>query len=203
MQRAAKAYLQTQVTTTNQGQILLMLYDAAINFLKQAQERMAEKDYAKKGILISKALDILTELASSLNVQKGGELAENLGKLYFFCSTQLLQANLKMDQNKVAEVVKILTSLRSAWQQVVENGGATAPQPVSVAAPAAQPAPVAQAEPTAQPAPSQAENAAAADRTSPDAAPAQSAPEAAPVPLDAPAAGPLPSRARLLKAYTA
>ena len=90
MQSAVKNYLQTQVSTTTQGDLVIMLYDAALKFLHQAKERIAEKNYAQKGILISKALDILAELQGSLNVNKGGELAERLQKLYFFCSTRLL-----------------------------------------------------------------------------------------------------------------
>jgi len=115
MQSAVKNYLQTQVSTTTQGDLVIMLYDAALKFLHQARERIVEKNYAQKGILISKALDILSELQASLNVTKGGELAERLQKLYFFCSSRLLTANLKMDVTKIDEVVGILTGLRGAF----------------------------------------------------------------------------------------
>ena len=115
MQSAVKNYLQTQVSTTTQGDLVIMLYDAALKFLHRAKERIAEKNYAQKGILISKALDILSELQGSLNVNKGGELAERLQKLYFYCSSRLLTANLKMDVTKIDEVVGILTGLREAF----------------------------------------------------------------------------------------
>lgn len=115
MQSAVKNYLQTQVSTTTQGDLVIMLYDAALKFLHQAKERMAEKNYAQKGILISKALDILSELQGSLNVNKGGDLAERLQKLYFYCSSRLLTANLKMDVTKIDEVVGILNGLREAF----------------------------------------------------------------------------------------
>ncbi len=121
MQRAANAYLATQVTTTSPGQVLLMLYDGAIKFLTQAKERMDARDYAGKGNLISKALDILNELSSSLNPEKGGDLADNLGQLYFYCSKRLFQANAKMDQAAVDEVIKILNGLRSAFAQIQDT----------------------------------------------------------------------------------
>lgn len=117
MQSAVKNYLQTQVSTTTQGDLVIMLYDAALKFLHQAREKILEKNYAQKGILISKALDILAELQGSLNVNKGGELAERLQKLYFFCSSRLLTANLKMDVDKIDEVVGILTGLREAFHE--------------------------------------------------------------------------------------
>ncbi len=126
MRQAAKVYFETQVTTTSQGQILLMLYDGAIKFLTQAKERMAAKDYASKGNLISSAIDIINELAGSLNAEKGGDLAANLNQLYFYCNKRLFTANLKMDPAPIDEVIKILGGLRSAYAQIVDTPEAQA-----------------------------------------------------------------------------
>ena len=117
MQSAVKNYIQTQVSTTTQGDLVIMLFDAALKYLHQAKEKIVEKNYAQKGILISKALDILAELQGSLNINKGGELADRLQKLYFFCSSRLLTANLKMDITKIDEVVGILSGLREAFSE--------------------------------------------------------------------------------------
>lgn len=119
MQRAAHAYLQTQVTTNSPGDLLILLYDGAINFLNKAKEYLAVNDMAGKGIYISKALDIINELDSTLNLDKGGELAANLHNLYFFCSSRLVMANLKKDAKMVDEIVKILSGLRSAYAEIV------------------------------------------------------------------------------------
>ena len=96
-----------------------MLYEGAIKYLQQAKQRMAEHDYAQKGILISRTMDILAELDGSLNLEKGGELAENLHRMYFYCQTQLLQANLHMDQEILQRVIEILEGLRSAFAEIV------------------------------------------------------------------------------------
>jgi flagellar protein FliS len=122
MQKAAQAYFQTQVTTTSQGDILIMLFDGALKFLAQARERMAARDFAKKGILISKALDVLAELQSSLNPQKGGDLAENLRRIYLICQTKLLAANMRMDVKQLDEVVNILSGIRDAFAQINTPG---------------------------------------------------------------------------------
>ncbi|SHN51061.1 flagellar export chaperone FliS [Desulfovibrio litoralis] len=129
MQKVAQAYLQTQVNTTSQGALLLMLYDGAIKFLVQAKEKMAEKDYAKKGILISKAIDIISELDACINIDRGGNISENLHSLYLFCNTRLLTANLRMNQSYIDEVIKILEGLRSAYAFILspaDNATATA-----------------------------------------------------------------------------
>ncbi|SMF08983.1 flagellar export chaperone FliS [Desulfovibrio gilichinskyi] len=121
MHKAAQAYLSTQVHTTSKGELLLMLYDAAIKFMKQAKIKIDEKDYAAKGILISKAIEVISELTASLNKEKGGSLAENLSQLYIYCNTRLLQANLKMDNEKIDEVIKIIDGISSAYREIISK----------------------------------------------------------------------------------
>lgn len=119
MQKGNQSYIQTQFSTVGQGELLLMLYDGALRFLAQAREKMLCRDYAAKGVLISRALDVINELDSSLNQQLGGELAKNLHQLYFMCSTKLLQANLRMDTELLDSAVEILTGLRNAYAQIM------------------------------------------------------------------------------------
>lgn len=121
MNKAAQAYFQTKVGTTDQGQLLLMLYDGALTFLQQARTKMIANDYAGKGILISKVIDIINELSASLNMDKGGSLAVNLNNLYLLCTARLLRANLKMDLDSLDSVESILSGLRGAYAQIIET----------------------------------------------------------------------------------
>ncbi|WP_374290332.1 flagellar export chaperone FliS [Desulfovibrio desulfuricans] len=121
MNKAAQAYFQTKVGTTDQGQLLLMLYDGALQFIQQARTKMLANDYAGKGILISKVIDIINELAASLNMDKGGSLAVNLNNLYLLCTARLLRANLKMDLDSLNSVESILSGLRGAYAQIIET----------------------------------------------------------------------------------
>lgn len=120
MHRAAQAYFQTGVTTTGQGDILLMLYDGAIKFMNQAKERLEANDMAGKGNNITKALQILEELNSILDMQKGGELSANLRNLYIFCTNRLVMANIKKSTEIIDEVIKIVTGLRAAFAAIVD-----------------------------------------------------------------------------------
>jgi flagellar biosynthetic protein FliS len=126
MRQAAHAYLETQVTTTSQGQVLIMLYDGAINFLTRAKDLIDAKDYAGKGNLISSAIDIINELASSLNQEKGGDLANNLSQLYFYCVKRLFTANSRMNKEHIDEVITILGGIRSAYAQILDTPEAQA-----------------------------------------------------------------------------
>lgn len=121
MQRAAYAYLQNSTTTKSPGEVVIMLYEGAVKFLTRAVDQMAEKDYAGKGNSISRALDIINELDSVLDREQGGEVAENLHNLYFWCSTQLALANSRMDQAIIEKVIAILNSLCSAFVEIQNN----------------------------------------------------------------------------------
>lgn len=121
MNKAANAYFQTKVSTTDQGQLLIMLYDGALRYLAQARDKIIAKDYAAKGVLISKVIDIINELSASLNMEKGGSLATNLNNLYVLCTARLLQANLKMNLESLDSVTHILSGLRSAYAQIIET----------------------------------------------------------------------------------
>ena len=48
MQNATKAYISTQVTTTSQADILILLYDGAIKFLAQAKDAIERKDMKER-----------------------------------------------------------------------------------------------------------------------------------------------------------
>jgi len=147
MANPAKAYLATQIETTTQGDLLLMLYEAAIKFLKRAKVEIDKKDYAKKGIYISKAMAIIHELAECLNKEKGGDITPKLGALYQFCTSQLIKANIRLDNKMIDEVINILDGLRSAYAQIVPGYDG---KPASTDAKTATP-PQAQPVPTAPP----------------------------------------------------
>lgn len=133
MANPAKAYLTVQVETTSQGQLLIMLYDACIKFMKQAKVEIEKRDYAKKGTLINRALAIIHELAESLNKEKGGEISANLAGIYHFCTNELVQANIKLDTEKIDNVIKIIDGIRSAYAQIIpeSEGKATMGTPAS------------------------------------------------------------------------
>jgi flagellar protein FliS len=120
-QTVHKQYLSTQVSTADRLQLVVMLYDGAIKFLTQAKEKMAAQDAAGKGLYIGKALDIIAELNASLNFKEGKEVAANLFHLYNFMSAHLTRANLNWDATALDEVVKLLSQLRSAWEEVCQK----------------------------------------------------------------------------------
>ncbi len=119
--KGAKAYLTAQINDVSQGELLLMLYDAAIKFLYRAKIKILEKDVVAKGNYISQAIDVIGELSSCLNKETGGEITVNLARLYFFCNTHLVKANIHSDKKRIDEVIEILKSLRSSYAEIIPS----------------------------------------------------------------------------------
>ncbi len=126
MNNAAQTYFNTQVNTVHQGDILLLLYETAIRHLNTAKEKIAEKDMAAKGLLITKTIDIVHALDNSLNSDYGEDLATNLHNLYTLCNARLLQANLKADPEIIDGVISTLSGIRDAFAEVLEDPHAQA-----------------------------------------------------------------------------
>jgi flagellar protein FliS len=114
-----RQYTQTQVTTVDKGRLIVLLYEGAIKFLRQAKGCADTGDISGKSNNINRALDIIAELNQSLNMNDGGEIASNLRRLYLFWSEHLIQAKIKKDTKNIDDVINMLTSLNEAWNHVV------------------------------------------------------------------------------------
>ena len=117
---AARAYasvgLETGVVASNPHQLITMLFDGALAAILKAKHHMQLGHVADKGTAISKAIMIIDSgLRGGLNLEKGGDLAENLNGLYSFMTQRLMQANLQNDPALLDEVQVLLNDLRSAW----------------------------------------------------------------------------------------
>jgi flagellar protein FliS len=114
-------YKETQISTANQGKLIVMLYDGAIRFLNIALENIEPKKYDLVNNNILKTQDIITELIVSLNMAEGGEISNNLFNLYIYFKKRLLEANIKKDPEIIRHVIKLLKDLREAWDKISAN----------------------------------------------------------------------------------
>lgn len=113
-----KEYRINEVSTSNQGKLILMMYDGAIRFVTMAMDSLDQNDVAHKSVYIQKSRDIVNELMVALDTDKGGEVCRNLERLYQFVLRQLTLANIKNDKASLQAVLRVMTPLREAWDQV-------------------------------------------------------------------------------------
>jgi flagellar protein FliS len=114
-------YKQTVYATTDKVQIVLMLYDGALNHLKIAQQKIESGDIMTKATHLTKATMIITELSNVLDMEKGGEISNNLRRLYDYVLNQLLQANMNNDVQSIKNAVRVVGILRDAWKEMIEK----------------------------------------------------------------------------------
>lgn len=121
MTYGAKNYKQMQITTASPAQILIMLYEGAIQNVKKAILAIEQKNMAEKGKWIGKTHDIINELTVSLNHEVAGQIAKDLERLYNFMVTQLLKANVENDREALVAVQKNLETLLDGWKGAVSQ----------------------------------------------------------------------------------
>ncbi len=117
-QPLAYRYRDTAIRTANPLQLVVILYDEVIHSLKEAQEHLTRKDIAHRSRCINRATSIMSELQGCLNFKEGGEIAVSLDRLYNYMKQQIFRANVEQRAEPLAETVRLLEGLRSAWCEV-------------------------------------------------------------------------------------
>lgn len=121
-QAYAQVGLESGVMSASPHQLIVMLFDGAQSALVRARILMNQRDIPAKGAAISKAIDIINNgLNAGLDLEKGGEMAENLSVLYDYMSRRLLHANLHNDEQAIDEVLALLENIADAWRQIGPN----------------------------------------------------------------------------------
>ena len=116
-----QAYRESSVMTASPEQLVVMLYDGALRFLRQTQAAYGEGAWQHGGERMQRAEAILDELLATLNMD-AGEVSERLQAIYVFCKRQLIEARLERSTAKVEAVIRLLADLREAWSQIAGGG---------------------------------------------------------------------------------
>jgi flagellar protein FliS len=113
-----QAYRSSSVMTASPGQLVVMLYDGAGRFLRQAEIAAAEGAWRHASDRLDKADAIVDELLVTLDVEQGGQIAERLQGIYVFCRRLLIDARLERDPAKIRQAAALLAELRGAWAEI-------------------------------------------------------------------------------------
>ena len=113
-----RQYQQTQILTSSGAQIIVLLYDAAIQSIESAKASIDSQNLKEKGRMIGKAISIVGELNSVLDFQRGGDIAPQLNRLYEYILTELVTANARNSSRHLDGPLRCLTTLREGWREV-------------------------------------------------------------------------------------
>ena len=113
-------YLGDSVATASPQQVLVMLYDRLALDLERAQRAVAAGDRQEASEQLQHAQAIVYELLSSLRVDvwDGGP---RLAALYNWLISEMVQANIKLDTNRISSCRQVVEPLRDAWRQAAAS----------------------------------------------------------------------------------
>jgi flagellar protein FliS len=121
------SYRKVATQTASPGQLVLMLYDGAIAFLERSLTGFDYTDPLQFNQTISnnvrRAQAIISELNATLNMEMGGDVAENFRRLYNYFDRRLQHANIKKQRAPIEEIIARLHVFRDAWAEMLRQGG--------------------------------------------------------------------------------
>ena len=120
------AYLENMIKTASPAKLVELLYQRAVELLNEAKNQINENKLTDANESIKKAEDIIMELNLSLDMEKGGKIAQNLRALYNYMFRRLIDANVKKDVSAIEEVKGMLEELLDTWREVMKKAGNTA-----------------------------------------------------------------------------
>lgn len=106
-------YRQSSVQTSSPGQLLIMLFDGAIRFVRSGIEGIESSDLTKASLNLGKAQTIISELSSTLD--RSYDISKNLSALYEYINHLLIQANVSKNKGPAVEALGYLKDLKETW----------------------------------------------------------------------------------------
>jgi len=119
--------VQTGVESASPHRLIQMLLEGALGKIAAAKGNMEHGNIQAKGDQIGSAISILDGLKSSLDMEKGGEIARNLDDLYIYMERRLIEAHRNNDPAILDEVSDLLRQIKEAWDAIGGHAAASEP----------------------------------------------------------------------------
>jgi flagellar protein FliS len=108
-------YVENDVLSRPKEWLIPLLYEHLLAHLRRAHVQIEARDYEGKAASLEKASAIVIELLSSLDRDKGGELAQRLAALYAYFGTEILSINRTLDTELLGKLIDMVASLHESW----------------------------------------------------------------------------------------
>lgn len=110
--------LEARAAAASPYELVLMLFDGLIDELARLRGHIEHKRYQQKAASVEKCLNILNTLSGALDYDAGGELVQELARLYDYCAYRLSDVSITLSLEGLDEVAKLLDVLREGWEGV-------------------------------------------------------------------------------------
>ncbi len=130
---ASQEYLTQQIMTASPAMLVFMLYDKAIGSLREAITAIENDDIDTRWRTNKRAMEIVTHMQTTLNMELGGEVSENLDRMFTYILLRLPEVDLNNDPKAAHEVISLLEPLHASWQELVKRGDEPAKEAARIA----------------------------------------------------------------------
>ncbi len=113
-----KAYQGNQVEGAGPLGLILLSYEALYKELGHARRAIEAGDLSAEVDHTGRAMEAIIELSSSLNADKGGDIATSLASLYGYMLRRLNEGMCSCVPAAVDEVMALVQTLREGWQSI-------------------------------------------------------------------------------------
>lgn len=110
--------VESEVNYASPYRIIQMLMEGALSKLATAKGCITRNDIAEKSRQITWGMNIIQGLRTSLDAEKGGDIAANLDALYEYMGRRLLEANVQNDTAILDEVMSLLQEVKAGWDAI-------------------------------------------------------------------------------------
>ncbi len=118
MKKNLQSYRTADTLGKSQLDLILQVYDGALNSFAGARAHYEKEEYNAGYEELEKVKRFLTHLYTTLNPDEGGEVAENLGKLYAFLVNQIQVVQATKELKLIDDSIQILKNLRGGWEEL-------------------------------------------------------------------------------------
>lgn len=128
-QQASQLYRERSLAAASPARLVALLYDRAINLLREAVRAIEDGDIEGRWRANGRAIEIINHLDMTLDLERGGEIAANLERLYRFMLNRLTKVDLQNDPQAALDVIELLKPMRQSWHELADQGVAASNEP--------------------------------------------------------------------------
>ena len=116
--KPAQQYLTQRINGATPEQLVAMLLEGAQRFLNQAIVALRNRDIATKARLVNRVSAIIEELAVRLNHEEGGEVVDNLTRIYEWWLKELFEASQRNQPERLEFIGHQMADMKGTWDQL-------------------------------------------------------------------------------------
>jgi len=110
-----------QTSYASPHQLMLMLFDGAIEAMSMTVGAIQNKNFELRSKQNTRSITIINGMRDCLDMEAGGDLANNLYSLYQYMAQELFKASFKNDADTIQNIQSMLKDIRESWEKIPLN----------------------------------------------------------------------------------